>query len=146
MTAETQKNKVFLLRDAEYTTNNFICLENKYCADTKCAEYVDLTGWNIIKKWEQRKCKYTIADLLQHLFYAEVTQDTFFIEETSTLVKLGYPGRKIGQREIYLKPADFKRIMAISDKIKLRLTGYHPGNPLQIVLGNDIIGVIHPIQ
>lgn len=146
MTADTQKNKVFLLRDNIYTTNGYICLENKYCADTKGAECVDLYGWSFIKKWEQSEKTNTIADLLHHLFYAEVTQDTFFIEETPTLVKLGYPGRKNGQREIYLKPADFKRITAISDKIKFRLTGYHPGNPLQIVLGNDIIGVIHPIQ
>lgn len=146
MMADIAKNKIFLLRDEEYTTNGFICLKNKYCTDTKNIEYVDLTGWNIVKKWKQKENQNSISDLLHHVFYAEITQDTFFIEETPTLIKFGYPGRKDGQRDIWFKPADYKRLMAISDKIKFRLTGYQPGNPLQIVLDNDVIGIIFPLQ
>lgn len=145
MMADAEKNKIFLLRDDQYTTNGFICLENKYCTDTKGAEYVDLAGWNIIKKWKQEN-KNTIADLLHHLFYAEITQDAHFVERNEKFVSLDYPSIKDGQRNIQLKPADYDRLMQISEKIKFRLTGYQPGNPLQIVLNSDIIGVIFPIQ
>lgn len=143
MNIKFNNSKEFLVADDEFITNGFICLRKEFITRPKSIELVDIAQWFYWQNGEVNTC--TLKEILKNILDAKFTQNAVFISDDGEIVRLDYPERKDGQKDIMIKSSDYKRLMAISEKICFKLAGYTPFDKLQIILDDKIIGVLNTL-